>query len=97
MSLEKASKYFGFDIIKLFDYEEKDLGNMGVTLREDDLSDLFKELYDWNSKEIRLNGFPHDLVLETNKKFYVETLLTNIRSHLTTTSTINRNASNARF
>ena len=69
-----ASRKLSVDIRKLLCKEIWDLKEM-IELSADDLSELFESVYETMSELIKQKGFPHDLIREGRKSFYVQRLV----------------------
>lgn len=90
MTIDEASRCFEFDIMDLFDEQKENLSEMGVMLRPDDLDELNRALYKLNIGRIVSCGFPHALVLELDKRTYVDYLLHQIMFFIKTKFKIRR-------
>lgn len=90
MPIEYVSDCMSFDIMDLFDEQKESLSEMGVTLRSDDLSSLFESLYEFNTEKIKISGFPYLLVLESDKRIFVDLLLQKITSFISQKFNVNR-------
>ena len=82
MSVDYVGECLGFDIVSLFNAQKERLDELDIRLRSDDLSELFNKLYNKNLERVQYR-FPHSIVSETRKRYYVDDLFVDISIFIT--------------